>query len=291
MSERVVVRVPATIANLGPGFDCLGLAVDWHDEIVVERAGSLQVTVNGPGAGSIPTGPENLVVRALAAVLGETPSVHVHEDVEIPFGRGFGSSAAAIVAGLVAARAIEDTEHTDRDLLHLAVELEGHADNVAPCLLGGVTVTAGEHTLHIDPPDGLRVLVCVAPQPLSTERARGVLPDAVPRADAVANVGRAAMLAAALASGRIDDLLATTEDVLHQPYRFPLVPESAEVVRALRARGVAAFLSGAGPSVAALVPVSSASDAEAFASSHVPSGWDVRVLEIDPDGARAIAHA
>lgn len=285
MTDAVAVRVPATVANLGPGFDCLGLALDWHNEIVVERAPALSISAEGPGAEFVPTDGSNLVAQAIAAVIDEVPSVRIHQRIAIPFGRGFGSSAAAIVGGLVAGRALSDIGHTDHDLLRLAIAIEGHADNVAPCLFGGIAVTAGLQSVRLDPPEGLCMMVCVAPQTQSTEAARAALPQYVPRADAVAGLARAGLLVGALATGALELLLAATDDVLHQPHRFELMPATGTVVRALRSDGIAAFLSGAGPSVAAFVQAGLSEAAADFARSVVPPGWDVRVVQIDREGA------
>ncbi|MFA5891318.1 MAG: homoserine kinase [Actinomycetota bacterium] len=287
MTDAVAVRVSATVANLGPGFDCLGLALDRHNEIIVERAPALLISAEGPGAQAVPTDGSNLVAQAIASVTGEVPFVRIHQRIAIPFGRGLGSSAAAIIGGLVAGRVLCDIALSDQDLLRFAVAIEGHADNVAPCLFGGVTATAGLQTVRIDPPAGLRVLMCVASEAMSTEAARAALSPRVSRADAVAGLAHTGVLVAALATGSTDVLLAATEDVLHQPSRFELMPATAAVVRALRDRGIAAFLSGAGPSVAAFVEEAAADAAAEFARSIVQPGWDVRVARIDPSGARA----
>jgi homoserine kinase len=288
--DTVVVRVPATVANLGPGFDSIGLALAWHNEVRIELASDgFEISAAGPGAEQIPRDETNLVSRALAAVIGEAAPVRINQLVAIPAGRGFGSSAAAVVAGLVAGRALRATSHTDADLLEMAVGLEGHADNVAPCLLGGVTVSTEQQTVRLDPPKGIIPLVCIAPGSMSTKRARAALPDEVSRADAVANIGRAGLLVAAIAQGRTDVLMDATEDLLHQPQRFDLMPESGELVRALRGKGIAAFLAGAGPSVAALVGESASADAEVAARALAPEGWEVRLESIDPTGARVVA--
>lgn len=287
MTDSVVVRAPGTVANLGPGFDALGLALAWYDEIRVERgADHLDITASGAGADQIYRDERNGIVRGIAAAVGEVPPVRIHRMTAVAFGRGFGSSAIAFVAGLVAARALFETNHTDDDLLALATELEGHPDNVAPCLLGGITVCAGGRVARVAPPVGVEMLVCVAPSTQSTDEARAVLPDPVARADAVGNVGRAALLVAALATGATDLLLEATADTLHQPSRFELLPASGALVRALRGAGIAAFLSGAGPSVAAFVNDPAAQD---VARSLVPAGWDVRLEAIDGAGTTVVA--
>lgn len=288
MTDRVVVRAPATVANLGPGYDVLGLSLGWYDEVRAERHDALEITASGIGAEGVKRDESNGVVRAMIALLGETPAVRLHKLTAVSFGRGFGSSAIGFVAGLVAARALFDTGHTDDELLRVAVELEGHPDNVAPCLLGGVTVCAADRVVRLEPPPGLRVIVCVAPTRLPTEEARRVVPETYSRSDALFNSGRVAMLTAALATDRTDVLLEATDDVFHQPARFELMPDSAAVVRTLRAQGMAAFLSGAGPSVAAFVRAEDGEAMAARARQAVADGWDVRVETIDAQGATVV---
>lgn len=292
MRNKVVVRAPATVANLGPGFDCLGLALAWYDEIRIERhAGPLEITASGLGAENVKRDESNYVYMGLRAVLGDDlPGLRIHKLTSVAYGRGFGSSAISIVAGLVAGRALGVTEHSDAALLEMATEMEGHPDNVAPCMLGGVTVIGGGKVLRLDEPMSLRALVCVAPSRLATKTARGILPETYTRADAVTNLGRAALLAATLADERSDPdlLLAATEDTFHQPPRFELMPDTGDLVRGLRQKGIAAFLSGAGPSVAALVPVNRAEDAEHDARALAPDGWEVRLEDFDDGGATVV---
>jgi homoserine kinase len=290
--DAVVVRVPATIANLGPGFDALGLALSWHNEVRVERTpDGLSISATGPGAETLPRDETNLVARALSSIVGdEGLSLSVNQLIAIPNGRGFGSSAAAVIAGLVAGRALAGSSETDEQLLEKAIAFEGHADNVAPCLLGGITVSTDTSTVRLEPPETIRPLVCVAPQAMRTDAARAALAKEVARSDAVANVGRAALLVAALTEGRSDVLMDATEDRLHQPARFELMPDSGALVRALRGKGMPAFLSGAGPSVAALVDANAAEEGARIARERAPDGWEVRVESFDPEGARVVSR-
>lgn len=287
--DRVVVRAPATIANLGPGFDCLGLALAWHNEIRIDRdpSGALSVTAAGQGADQVPRDASNLAVRAIAKILGEPRGLRVHLTNAIPFGRGFGSSAAAIVGGFVAASALApDADVWDADVLvAIGSEMEGHADNIAPCVHGGAVVVAGRTVMPLGVPERIGAVVCVAPSALATEAARKLLPSSVPLADASATAGRAALLAASLATGDPSRLLEATEDVLHQPSRFELMPDSGRLVDALRRDGIAAFLAGAGPSVAALVTSSDLEAATEMARRAAPDGWETREVGIDPEGA------
>jgi homoserine kinase len=293
--DRVVVRAPATIANLGPGFDCLGVALAWHNEIRVERdpSGGVTVTAAGRGADAVPRDSSNLVLRAIGAILGEPRGLRVHLTNAIPFGRGFGSSAAAIVGGLVAGRAFAlDADAWDADMLVAAgAGMEGHADNVAPCVHGGAVVAAGREVLPLGAPAGIEVVVCIAPMALATEAARRVLPATVSLPEAAANAARAALLAASLASGNSSHLLAATDDVLHQPARFTLMPDSGRIVGSLRREGIAAFLAGAGPSVAALTSTGEGGAAEETIRRLAPEGWEVRRVPLDARGASVVEEA
>jgi homoserine kinase len=260
----VRVTVPATSANLGPGFDALGLALGLHDEVEVRVTGAgLDIDVAGEGAGDIAgAGERHLIVRAVRAALddlgvGQPAGLALRCVNRIPHGRGLGSSAAAIVAGVLAARALAGAGRDRPAELALANQIEGHPDNVAPCLYGGLTIawlTAGRaEAVRLEVLPGVRPVAFIAPEPVSTEVARGLLPASVPHADAARNAGRAALLVAALTS-RPDALFDATEDRLHQDYRAPAMPATHELVRGLRAAGVPAVVSGAGPSVLALLP-------------------------------------
>ncbi|TDD66045.1 homoserine kinase [Jiangella aurantiaca] len=291
-TATVRVRTPATSANLGPGFDALGLALSLHDEVEVTAefggpATPIEVTVDGEGAGSVPLDERHLVVRSLRAAfaeLGEQPSaLRLSCRNALPHGRGLGSSAAAIVAGVVAARALTGLTRHD-DALALADRLEGHPDNVAACLLGGLTVawrddTGTARATRVDVHPDVAPIVCVPSFEVSTEKARGLLPDAVPHADAAANAGRAALLVHALGR-RPDLLLDATADRLHQHYREPAMPETFALVTLLRAEGLAAVVSGAGPTVLVLATGDEAGGVRALAE-----GWDVRALQVDTRGA------
>jgi homoserine kinase len=297
------VRVPATSANLGPGFDALGLALALHDVVEARVTGSgLAIEVAGEGAGTAGAGERHLVVRAMRAAFdllgGQPPGLALTCRNAIPHGRGLGSSAAAITAGLLAARALArdgDELLPDGALLRLAVDLEGHPDNVAACLAGGFTIAwtavtgsgaPGPRVVALPVAGAVRPVVCVPAQPLSTEEARRALPAEVPHADAAANAGRAALLVAALTRDP-DLLLDATEDYLHQRYRAPVMPDTAELVTRLRQAGVAAVVSGAGPSVLALT-VAGRGDGPPMVDSiarETGIGWHVTPLDIDRYGA------
>jgi homoserine kinase len=286
----VRVDVPATSANLGPGFDALGLALELRDELTAEVLESgLEIEIQGAGAGALAADDSHLVVRAMHAtfdVLGGRPGgLRLVCRNAIPQGRGLGSSAAAIVAGVHLARALVTGGGTAIDgqaAFRLAADLEGHPDNVAAACFGGLTVSwrdgDGFAATRAEVAASIRAVVLVPPTALSTSVARGLLPDVVPHRDAAANAGRAALLMAAL-SGRPSLLLAATEDLLHQAYRRPAMPDSLALVDSLRAAGHAAVVSGAGPTVLVLT-LADTSDVLPL----VPEGWDARVLDIAAEG-------
>ncbi|HLH20934.1 MAG TPA: homoserine kinase [Chloroflexota bacterium] len=296
------VQVPATSANLGPGFDALGMALGLSNTVYVEPSAELSIEVVGEGAGELAPGPENLVYRALARVaerLGtRPPPVRLRCENGIPLARGLGSSSAAIVAGLLVGNRLHGDALNVPQLLDLAVEIEGHPDNVTPALLGGVRVcVAGERgpvqaVVRLERP--LQAVLFVPDFPLSTAAARALLPASLPLGDAVYNLGRAALLVAALTSGDYALLREATRDRLHQPARsalFPAMP--AFFAAALQAGALGAFLSGAGPTLLALVEVAAAADAvaAAFATTAQETGVAGRSLVVAAatNGARVLA--
>ncbi|MFY1687672.1 homoserine kinase [Plantactinospora sp. WMMB782] len=290
VSEPVRVQVPATSANLGPGFDALGLALALYDDVTARTAPSgCRVEVTGQGAGELPDGDDHLVVRAMRAALdtlGGQPGGLVVECVNrIPQARGLGSSSAAIVAGIQLARGlVEDGMRRldDAAALRLAAEIEGHPDNVAPCLLGGFTIAwmaedglARAVRLPVAPQ--VRATVFVPEERGLTATARAALPATVPHADAARNAGRAALLVHALTTDPTL-LFEATEDRLHQDHRAPGMPGTAARLAELRAAGVPAVVSGAGPSILALT-----GGDEIFQAGM---GWTAQRLPIDVAGAR-----
>ena len=290
------VRVPATSANLGPGFDAFALALDLHDEVevrVIGDEGELHVEVHGEGAGEVPQDETHLVVRAMMAVfdtLGRPrPGLALRCTNRIPQGRGLGSSAAAVVAGLAGARALmgDSPRLDEEDLLALAVGFEGHADNVAACLHGGLTLAWCEErprVARLTPLPELRALAFVPVNRLATAAARALLPQEVPHADAAHAAARAGLLVEAL-TRTPELLLPATEDRLHQPYRSAGMPDSLALVASLRERGVPAVVSGAGPTVLALLDSRHATALEQLLDCR-PSGFAARCLAIDLCGAQ-----
>jgi homoserine kinase len=290
LTGPVTVTAPATSANLGPGFDSLGLALDLRDELEVTVTGSgLGVDVVGEGAGDVARDETHLVVRAMGAAFDvleeERPrGLLLSCRNRIPHARGLGSSSAAIVGGIALARALVEGGSSRLDLegcLALATALEGHPDNVAPALFGGLVVCGQDDDsvwadqAPID--DRIGVVAFVPPTGLSTAQARELLPHTVSHADAVANTGRAALLVAALGSAP-ERLHRATEDFLHQSYRRSAMPDSLDLVDRLRADGHAAVVSGAGPSVVVL-----RADGGDL-SAYTPTGWAYRPLRVSPQG-------
>lgn len=287
----VRVSVPATSANLGPGFDSLGLAVSLRDELEAEVVGEgLLVEVEGAGADGVPRDETHLVVRAMRAafdLMGEQPpGLRLSCHNRIPHARGLGSSSAAIVAGVVLARGLVAGGQllaSDEALLDLAADLEGHPDNVAPAFLGGFVISGREDDrwfavrAGVDP--RITAVAFVPPTGVETAVARGLLPATVAHADAAANSGRAALLVAAMAS-QPEHLLAATRDWLHQDQREPAMPETLALVRRLRADGVPAVVSGAGPTVLAFGTTDTSS-----LRARCPDGWECHDLVIESRGA------
>jgi len=271
IGRSATVEAPATIANLGAGYDCLGLAVDLQLRVTVEATdapsdpSSIDLTVHGDCIGELPEDRSNRFVVALEAGLVELGfdglnriGWKVEMTNPIPLERGLGSSAAATVAGLVAAGSIGGRALDPATQLRLATEIEGHPDNVAPGLLGGLVASIALDdsvaAVRLDPPRNLQVVAWIPERKLPTSEMRRVLPDSVPRADAVANLTRVAVGVAGLASGRLDVLSLLTEDRLHEPYRASVYPELPELIAAARAAGaIGACLAGAGSTVVAFV--------------------------------------
>jgi homoserine kinase len=279
--------VPASTANLGSGFDALGLALGLYDEVTVRAADhGLDLQVRGEGAGQVPLNEDHLLVRAIRAVDGVPDGLIVRCANAIPHSRGLGSSAAAVVAGVAAGYALTGRTLDDR-ALQLAAEFEGHADNAAASLLGGLVLAWAEgdkgqcyRAVRLEPHPDLHAMVFIPATESSTKTTRGLLPAQVPHVDAAFAAGRAALAVHAVTSAP-ELLLPATEDRLHQGYREPAWPDTIRVVEALRAAGFPATVSGAGPTVFTLVS----------AGREVPptvdlTGFDARRLEIDRDGVR-----
>lgn len=283
----VEVRVPATVANLGPGFDCLGAAIATYLRIKVSGSDKPEVAGEGP----LRPVSENLTHRAFtsgyAAVDQEAPPVRVETLEAYPSARGLGASASAIVAGLVSARHIGELDLSDADLGRLAVRIEGHADNVLPALFGGLVLSAQDGWVRFEPVNEITPLVLIARDKFKTQEARLVLPAEVPRADAVANSAATATLIAVLTGQQpAEALLVATEDRIHEPYRLPLMPETLDLHAALRGKGIPTALAGAGPSLVCLIASDRRAEALDLAQDLVPEGWQVLLADWDLHGAQ-----
>jgi homoserine kinase len=283
---RLTVRVPATVANLGPGFDCLGLALQLHNEFTVDLDAEPGVAVEGEGAGELPADGTNLAFRTIGAVAqalgGKLPPFRLSCRNRIPLERGLGSSASAVVAGvLLADRLLGAGLGPDR-VLELAVDLEGHADNVAAALRGGLVVAYlardGWRAERLEPSPDLRPVVLVPEaERVPTVDARRALPASVPLADAAYTLSRTALAVVAL-TARPDLLPEALDDRLHQPYRLPLAPAARALFHDLREEGFPVCVAGSGPSLVAF-------ETEGRALRPLGPGWRVLRLRVDREGA------
>lgn len=292
---KVTVKVPATSANLGPGFDTLGMALSFYDEYSAEVTSSgLEILITGEGASETPKDEANLIFKSIKYVLekmGEPiPGLKLVCNNQIPHGRGMGSSGAAVAGGVMLATGLlsNKIQLSESQLLQFATDLEGHPDNVAPALFGGLTIAwvdeAGAHHKKLTVHRGVSPIVMVPPHQMSTKLARSLQPDSVPHTDAVFNVSRSALLVAALVQSP-ELLFAATEDRLHQNYRASAMPETSELIGKLRSKGHPAVVSGAGPSVLVLEddPAKRQAAVELLAQDF-PS-WKPLMLAVDVKGA------
>lgn len=294
--SSVNVITPATSANLGPGFDCLGLALQLPNRLTAAiQPSGLTIEVGGEGVDTIPRDTSNLVYRAMARLFAHVgvpvPGLRLRQTNAIPIGSGLGSSSAAIVSGLTAANALLDYPLQPGALLNLANELEGHPDNVAPALLGGLTAAwsvDGDVWVARYPAAEMTALVVKPGYPWLTRAARAVLPKSVPLVEAVGNIGRIPLLLDALQHARYDRLPRLMEDNLHQPYRMPHMPGVQAAYQAARALGAAVALSGAGPSLLALAPTDHTAIAAVMQAAFAEAGVTSRVwfLAIDRLGTQ-----
>lgn len=304
LREKVTVQVPATSANCGPGFDCLGLACTLYNIFTYElvpAAEGVQVRTEGQENASLPQGRNNLAAQSFYTLWEKLQQpdtgLKITCRIQVPVSRGLGSSSTAIVAGLTAANALAGNPLSKGELVTEAARIEGHPDNVAPAILGGMTVNVMEkgkvESLKLALAKPLKLVVLVPAMPLPTSKARAALPDKVAHKDAVYNVSRAALLVGSLMSGDYHFLGTALEDRLHQPYRLPLIPGAEEALAAARQAGAYnGIISGAGSTLLAYVPADG--DAEKvgeamrrpFAKRHMET--TLHFLEIDPEGAKVI---
>ncbi|MDB5084867.1 MAG: homoserine kinase [Bacilli bacterium] len=304
MPRRVKVRVPATSANMGPGFDCLGMSLCLYNEVTAEvlDGPGLEIQITGQGAQSLPRNAHNLLYQTMESfsksVGKQLPGLRLTLHNDIPSTRGLGSSATTIVAGLAIANELLSTGKTRDDLLQMATEMEGHSDNVAPAILGGIVIAGYDPTgnqvlfKRFTLPKSVHAIVAIPTFEVSTDQSRAALPDVIPRLDAVFNVCQVGMMMAALATGDFLTFAQFANDRLHEPYRLPLMPGADGAIAAARSAGAnCVTLSGSGPTLLALCE----SDGDvtgrdridsimsAFHSSLTTASMSVQVLQLDPD--------
>jgi homoserine kinase len=299
MPRQVTVRVPATSANLGPGFDSIGIALDIYNTVAVEASDQFGVRLSGEGEDVLSQGQDNLVYQGVLAVYEKlqrsVPPLHISCENWVPLARGLGSSSAALVAGLVAGNEFLGHPLSTQVLLQIATRMEGHPDNVAPALFGGLQVAAmnGGTVEHVSVPlaADLGIVVFIPDFPMLTSEAREVLPKHLSRADAVFNISRASLLVAAMATGSIGHLRMAMEDALHQPYRRKLFPAMESIIEAAVEAGAAgAALSGAGSSIIAFAMGGEERVAAAMMGAGTRAGADGRsiVTRVCYSGAQII---
>jgi homoserine kinase len=292
--SKLKVTVPATSANLGPGFDSLGMALAHYDEYELETTSSgVEIQISGEGAKTAAKDENNLIFRSIQLVfdsVGEKiPGIKLNCKNSIPHGRGMGSSGAAVAGGvMLAAGLLPNKNFTEQQLLEFATRLEGHPDNVAPALFGGLTIAwvdeSGPHHKKLTVHRGISPLVLVAPNEMSTKLARSLQPESVPHTDAVFNVSRSALLVAALTQSP-ESMMSATEDRLHQNYRSSAMPETSKLISSLRELGHPAVVSGAGPSVLVLEgDPQNRLVAMDFVKKNFPA-WQALALAVDFKGA------
>ena len=288
--SKLTVRVPATSANMGPGFDCLGIALDIWSSVTVE-VGERGFQIHGHGENELPRDETNLVWSSIARIFHETgrrmPDISLTCYNGIPTTRGLGSSSAALVAGLMAGNELCDNPFHKSDLLQIAADVEGHPDNVAPALFGGMQIAVSHQGVVVNAPvpapENLSAVLYVPDSPMPTEEARDLLGSDVPRTDAVFNIGRAALLVRAMASGDLRRLDIATEDRLHQPARQTIFFPMNNIIRAAMGAGaLGAFLSGAGSTVLALATEKEFTIGYEMADAAVKSGLNGDVVITRP---------
>jgi len=290
------IRVPATTANFGPGFDSFGLALNLYQSVLIEKRPKGDKGIKWEGVAPLPDN-ENYVLKALEKTLKECDAVDAGYELtmlpsEIPMQRGLGSSAAAIVSGIMAANYIMEEALTEADMVQLAVAIEGHPDNVVPAIIGGMTITAMENGVPVygksNFPAELALMAFIPDCPLSTEKARQVLPEHYSKTHCIHNISRAGMLVHALHSGQYHLLKTALDDVLHQPYRLPLIEDAEKILVVIdRTDAFGSFLSGSGPVIMALIH----EPAQAFESCidldklALKNNWSMIRLKADRTGA------
>lgn len=297
------IRVPATSANMGPGFDSIGVALTLYNHIWVEEIPSgVQIEIKKEQPIPIPTDENNLIYRTMQHFYTQKnlpmPGVHIIQSDDIPMVRGLGSSAACIVGGLLAANALAGNPCTKDELAVMAANLEGHPDNSNPAIFGSLVVGAMEEKnmkhVRLELPEDLIFAIMVPDFPVSTEKARGVLPDAYSRSDVVFNVSRAALLVASLLTGKYDNLKMAMQDCVHQPYRKVLIPHMEDIFAQAEQNGaLACYLSGAGSTLMAMITKDKADAFQKAMTDYLatlPHHWQLQLLQPDMEGAAVMTQ-
>lgn len=291
---KILVKVPATTANLGPGFDALGLALDlWNEtEFTATHDGQISVCVSGEGEGQLPLGEENAIVQAAMEIyhrLGRPClGMHIRCVNRVPIGSGLGSSSAALLSGLLGGNALLGKPFSDEEILKVAIEIEGHPDNVAPAMLGGLvaSIVHEERVISLKLPARanrapIHATVVLPDFDFPTQQARAILPKQIDRADAIYNISRAVLVTEALRTGDLELLGKAMSDRLHQPYRIPLIPGAQAAMQAAREAGAAAVaLSGAGPSLIAFSANSGEEIGTAMQQAFAQAGLNARIFQL-----------
>ncbi len=297
------IKVPATSANMGPGFDSIGIALQLYNHLWVEEIPEgLEITIKREQGIQIPRDEKNLIFQTMADFYKEIgkkmPGIRLVQEDFIPMVRGLGSSAACIVAGLLAANHLSGVHYSVEQLAQIAAKLEGHPDNSNPALMGGMVVGALDDEkmgfVNVDMPEDLVFAAMIPDFPVSTAKARGVLPEQITRGDAVFNASRAALLVASMYTRKYENLAMAMEDKLHQPYRKQLIPDMDNIFQSAKEFGaIATYLSGAGSTLMAVLKEVTADEFEKKMTqyfSSIPNGWKLTLLKPDLTGAQIIAE-
>jgi homoserine kinase len=300
--QKVTIRVPATSANCGPGFDCLGLACTLYNTFTFERIPEgVETSGEGRGADTLPKGRRNLAAQSFYRLWEELhmpeTGLRIFSHIEVPVSRGLGSSSTAVVAGLAAANQMAGSPLSPQELVTRATEIEGHPDNVAPAILGGLTVSiladGKVHSLKVDVAKPLQLIALVPEVRVSTAKARAAIPHTIAHKDAVFSSSRAALLVAALLTGHYECLQEALLDKLHTPYRMPLIPGCKEALTgAVKAGAYQAIISGSGSTLLAYAPMDADRDkiGNALLAPFEKRGIEAHVhfLDIDREGAKVL---
>ncbi|MGL6173927.1 MAG: homoserine kinase [Cellulosilyticaceae bacterium] len=292
----IKVKVPATTANMGPGFDCIGMALQMYNIIYAEEiTEGLEIIIQS-GSADIPTDEKNLIYQTIChfyEVIGKkVPGIRIIQQDQIPHTRGLGSSAACIVAGLHIANALSNSFFSKEELVQMAAQLEGHPDNTTPALLGGMTVGAmsKEDMKYVKVPvaENIHFAIMIPQFTLSTQLARKVLPKQISLEDGIFNTSRAALLTASMLTGDVENLKIAMEDRFHQPYRMQLIPHMKEIIEQAKKCGAkGTFLSGAGPTIIAVVKnvVSFRKEMISYLE-NLDDKWQIQMIQADKEGAK-----